>query len=98
MTMLDRDGCRRIGELMIRWSVRLQHEGRIKLCKFPYDTAGTKKPHEIAQPSLAYPEDLNLPPEKIAFAPEEFNGSDKYDGRMQRRKQIRPNVHARSSA
>jgi hypothetical protein len=58
---------------------RLQSDGRIKLFKFPYDTEGTKKSHEVAKPSAAYPEDLHLPPEKIAFAPEEFDGSDKYD-------------------
>ena len=58
---------------------KLQREGRVKLCKFPYDATGTKKPHELAQPSLANPENLHLPPEKITFAPEEFDGSDRYD-------------------
>ncbi len=58
---------------------KLQDEGRIKLCKFPYDTAGTKKPHELARPSLAHPEDLHLAPEKISFPPEDFDGSDKHD-------------------
>jgi hypothetical protein len=44
----------------------LQSKGRITLVKFPYDTEGTKKPHEIAEPSAAYPEDLHLHPEKMA--------------------------------